>query len=72
MTEVLDLQGSKEPILSTISSGPLASSTRVRCGGVLRWVADEKTVFLLLYPAQQLGQDIDGTSFGHQGTEAGV
>lgn len=71
-SEVLGLEASKEAILSTISSGPLAPFTRIGCGRVFGWITDEEPVFFLLYPAQQLGQDINGTSFGYQGTEASI
>lgn len=40
--------------------------------GVFRRVSDKQTVFLLLDPAQQLGDGVDGTGFCDKGTEARV
>lgn len=40
--------------------------------GVFRRVSDKQTVFLFLYPAQQLGDGVDGTGFCDKGAEARV
>lgn len=51
MMKVPSLEASEKTILGTFSSGPLASFARIGCGGVFGGIADEKPVFLFLYPA---------------------